>query len=91
MSSASVDGFVVEDQYGNVVDLSKHKRKGGAMVLLMWLIAIFLVALVIFIVFRPPAVLGTNGQVDYGKAALAALIVALAGVIIVAIIRACRK
>lgn len=89
--SYEVDDFVIEDSNGNVVDLSLHKKKGGAMVLLVWLIAIFLVALVIFIVFRPPAVLGADGQIDYGKAALAALIVALVGVIIVAIIRACRK
>ena len=67
------------------------KRGGGLASLLLWLVGIFIVAMVVFVLWQPSYVLDSNGNVDFGKAALASLIVALIGVIIVALVTSCRK
>lgn len=95
MSNVDVEELIVEDSAGHVVDPAQESRncskKNSLLMMLIWLVAIFLAAMAVFVLFRPPAVLGSDGEIDYGKAALASLIVALAGAIVVALVRSCRK
>lgn len=95
MANINVNELIVEDSKGHVVESSQHNqgcnKKNSLLSMLLWLVAIFLAAMAVFVLFHPPAVLGANGELDYGKAALASLIVALAGAIVVALVRSCRK
>ena len=69
-----------------------EKKKGSGLAsLLMWLIGIFIIAMIVFVLLQPSYVLDVNGNLDFGKAALASLIVALIGVIIIALVTSCRR
>lgn len=64
----------------------------GVLAILFWTAVIFIVTLVILILIHPSFILATNStSIDYGKASLAALIVALTGVIIIWLIMSCSK
>jgi ABC-type Fe3+ transport system permease subunit len=88
-SDVNIDELKMEDVPSDSVE--NKKRGGGLASLLLWLIGIFIVAIVVFVLWQPSYVLDANGNVDFGKAALAALIVALIGVIIIALVTSCRK
>lgn len=72
-----------------------HKSCGwsagyGVLAILFWTVIIFGITFVVLMLINPGFVHATNSTaVDYGKVSLAALIVALTGVIIIWLIRSC--
>lgn len=74
-----------------VLDAKPSSCKNGMGMLLAWLVGIFVFALILFILFKPSYVLNAKGEIDYGKASLAALIIALIFVIIIALVTSCRN
>lgn len=58
--------------------------------ILLWTAVIFIFSLIILVLFQPSFILDpVSGKVDYGKASLASIIIALSGVIIIWLIRSC--
>lgn len=77
------------DEIEVIIEPSSSKKSGMA-VLLAWLVGVFVISLLLFILFKPSYVLNAKGEIDYGKASLASLIIALIFVIIVALVMSCR-
>lgn len=69
----------------------QHHRGTSVGMLLFWLILIFLIIFVLLALFQPVWVLNPEGLPDYGKMALAALIVSLIAVLIIWIVQAASR
>jgi hypothetical protein len=69
---------------------SKYSFKGGVGMLLLWVVILFIIALIILWFAKPTYVFNpVTNTFDWGKACLAAFVFALVGVIIVWLIMSC--